>query len=522
MFLLAMGTPVREILILLVVVVLIVSISGIVMTATSPTMIAEKTSVLSYEHNGSFDYTIYLKPSYLYGSSSDQLATSSKYPVSLVDTINFVFTYNALNEGEADVWVNAVLRNSDIWSKVIELNPMTSTKGLTSIQFSLNPSEINEIYDTIQQETGISATIRSVNIEAHIKTNDKYFTHSLPITLSNTIIEIGSNLVSSFHTGTTEFSYLVNLKPNSVFDTTTLVPSPSSAMTTILGPGEIIISNLVDKMLLDYCYQFETNGPVEQLNIDLELKAILEAPDIWMKEFPLLHQDSNGDLNISTVIDLGGYFQSLAYIRAETGIPVDSYNLTIKADIHVSAKTPFGSINDTFVQSMIGTINSGIITWESPLTASQTGDILSTQIVLNPKAIFGLSIASARILFPITSIVSIIIVSLLVTSHFLTRRYGLSDTEQAMLHIMKKYGNRIIEATVQKPAIGERAISLVSIDSLINIADELGKLVIHESPVKRNQPHAYYVFDGATRYRYLLGGYQVEKEDDDIQIELTT
>ena len=38
----------------------------------------------------------------------------------------------------------------------------------------------------------------------------------------------------------------------------------------------------------------------------------------------------------------------------------------------------------------------------------------------------------------------------------------------------------------------------------MKIADELGKPIIHQTPTTAEQSHAYYVFDGLTRYEYLL------------------
>ena len=42
-------------------------------------------------------------------------------------------------------------------------------------------------------------------------------------------------------------------------------------------------------------------------------------------------------------------------------------------------------------------------------------------------------------------------------------------------------------------------------EDLMKIADELLKPVIHQPPTTPEEAHGYYVFDGATRYEYLLG-----------------
>ena len=41
-------------------------------------------------------------------------------------------------------------------------------------------------------------------------------------------------------------------------------------------------------------------------------------------------------------------------------------------------------------------------------------------------------------------------------------------------------------------------------EDLMKIADELLKPVIHQQPATLEEANAYYVFDGATRYQYLL------------------
>jgi hypothetical protein len=51
---------------------------------------------------------------------------------------------------------------------------------------------------------------------------------------------------------------------------------------------------------------------------------------------------------------------------------------------------------------------------------------------------------------------------------------------------------------------GETVVSLESMASLINVADELGKPVVHQVNVANGGMHEYYVLDGAVRYQYLL------------------
>ncbi len=485
-------------------------------------MIEEQTSALSYEHNGRFDYEICLKPSYLYGSSSDQLTAGYRYPAALVDSIDFTFTYDALDEDVTEIWINAVLYGGDIWEKEIELASGTAVDGMYNEQFSLDLDEIHEIYNTVEQETGINIITRSVNIEVHIKNAENDFIYNLPVSINDTILEIDSNLSSAFSTGNAGFSYVVNLKPNTIYDTPSLAsPSSSEIPVITLNPGGTIFTNLVDKMMLDYSYRFEADDTLEQLTANLEMIVTLEATDVWIKEFPLLYEEISGNHSTSTVVELDEYLQYLQAIHAETGASADSYEIAITATVRISAATPAGNINETFRQSLEGVINNSVLTWESPLAASRAGDILVAETVPSSKLILGFPVNAARVLFPIVMAVSFIFLSILAVSHYLSRGAVLSGTEQEILHIRKKYGDRIIEATNQKPAIGERIISLNSIDSLVNTADELGKLVIYKPPTRKNKYHVYYVFDGSTRYQHILGGYRDIKEDDYIKIDLS-
>jgi hypothetical protein len=104
------------------------------------------------------------------------------------------------------------------------------------------------------------------------------------------------------------------------------------------------------------------------------------------------------------------------------------------------------------------------------------------------------------------------------------RFWGLSQIEQEVFQIRKQYGDRIVEATSQTMLKGERVISLDSIENLFNTADELGKIVIHQPPISQGDPHAYYLFDGITRYQHLLGpgyteeSFEVIKTEEDFEV----
>jgi len=168
---------------------------------------------------------------------------------------------------------------------------------------------------------------------------------------------------------------------------------------------------------------------------------------------------------------------------------------------------------------MVGSLGAGTLQWQEELAKTENGSIKTSQVVPNPDKLLGLSVSGARVLFTISTIIFFLLSFYAVVFYVRSRTLGLSRVEQEVLRIKKKYRERIIEATSQIPVEGERIISLDSIENLLITADELGKPIVHHPPINRGEPHAYYVFDGVTRYQHLFGGNYLEK-DLEIRIDL--
>ena len=149
-------------------------------------------------------------------------------------------------------------------------------------------------------------------------------------------------------------------------------------------------------------------------------------------------------------------------------------------------------------------LGKGTLEWNEELVESKPGSITTSHMIPNPNKYVGLSVRGVRIL---AAIVASIVASLF--AYLMWRQLKLKPAEVPKIDkevrlVKKKYGERMAEATSQTPIEGEKAISLSSTEDLIKIADELGKPVIHQAPGTPEEAHAYYVFDGATRYQYLL------------------
>lgn len=499
------------------IVLLLAALAGFLATRALPEEVKQETTLLSYEHNGRFDYLIHLKPSYLFGPEPVEpppLPPNPQYPTAIINSINMSFTYQPASELPQQVEVAAILENPDIWQKKITLVPAKTRTGGFTIDFPLDLEGINKLFDTIDDEIKISSFSRNVTIVATVDSGTEMFSQSLPIKLGKTIIEVDSNLTQAQGRSLGKFDYSINLKENSLYDSKTLKPPavtpftpPSSSET--LKPGQVVFSNLVDKMDATFYYQFKTDKPVNNITSDVELTVILNATgsedtEFWSKKLPLLNIKKSGDFNVSFPVDVVGYFELLDTIRKETGASAESNNITISVTVHTVAETPFGLIDESFTQALKGGIKGSVLEWDKELAKTQPSSIITSPMVPNPNKFLGLSVNVARNLSLALLFIFGFFLLFSVVWYFMFKPEGVSQIERETLQVKKKYRERMAEATNQTPALGEKTISLGSIEDLIKVADELGKPVIHQPPRISEERHAYYVFDGATRYQYII------------------
>jgi len=490
---------------------------GFLSTRALPEEVKQETTLLSYEHDGRFDYLVHLKPSYLFGPEPVEpppLPPNPQYPTAIINSISVSFTYQPASEIPKQVEVAAILENPDVWQKKITLVPAKTRTGGFTIDFLLDLEEINKLFDTIDEEIKITSFSRNVTIVATVDSGTETFSQSLPIKLGKSLIEVDSNLTQAQGRSLGNFDYSINLKENSLYDSKTLKPPavtpftpPSSSKT--LKPGQVVFINLVDKMDATFYYRFKTDKPVNNITSDVELTVILNATgsedtELWSKKFPLLNSKKSGDFNVSFPVDLIGYLELLDTIRKETGASAESNNITISANVHTVAETPFGLIDETFTQALKGSIKGSVLEWDKELAKTQPSSITTSQMVSNPDKFLGLSVGASRNLFMALLFIFGFFLLFSVVWYFIFKPEGVSQIEKETLQVRKKYRERMAEATSQTPVLGEKTISLGSIEDLIKVADELGKPVIHQPLGTHEEQHAYYVFDGATRYQYII------------------
>jgi hypothetical protein len=184
---------------------------------TSPGFIGE----LNYEQYGEFDYEVHLKPNSGFGPITlkppaaispapaplKTVSNESTIMSRLLEGMDVSFTYHLESSksirklGEA-VTIEAILGNPEKWSKTIELVPLTDKNDDFTVTFPLDLRQFSELFDAVQQETGVSDSARNLTIKAKVHaladtdfgTLDTDFTHSIEADLKENMLVWTDNL----------------------------------------------------------------------------------------------------------------------------------------------------------------------------------------------------------------------------------------------------------------------------------------------------------------------------------------
>jgi len=508
-------------------VIFIIALIGMLAGTALPVQVEQEVSLLNYMHHGRFGYLVYLKPSYLFGpepTEPPEAPPNVLYPTALIeDEIDMSFRYETdsalLQSAKQGVKIEAVLQNGDLWQKELELAPVTDKTGGFKVEFELDMDEINEIFDTIDEETGVTTKKRLVTIVATVGLGEGLESYSLiqslPIILSSTVLEIGGERVKEVPDGDGgiaargTFDYTLYLEENSIYKTSTLKPPEYTPYVTpepkTLGVGPVIPYNLVDRMDTSYYYSFRASRPTEVITEEISVTATLESPDVWSKTFVLAPSTrQTGDFKLDFPVDVAYLNETLSAIREETGNTGETFNLIIEAFTHLTAETEFGVIDEVFTQTLSTELGQGILTWNEELSLTQEDAITTTQIIPNPSRYLGLSVGGVKMTSFILGLIFLMLFIASLVFYNQTKPAELPLFEKEAIAVGKKYSDRIAEAGSQTPTTGEKIISLGSIEDLIKIADELGKPVIHQPPTNTEKQHTYYVIDGTTQYQYII------------------
>lgn len=304
---------------------------------------------------------------------------------------------------------------------------------------------------------------------------DAYTAYRLPI-------EVTHDVTAFTYTHSGDFYYAVCLKPNSLYETTTI------------GEGKTYFRKITERIDTVFAYEFSCDRDAE-ITGEYDVTACVSSADEWEKCFVLVPRTTFASSGISASftdslqIDPAYYDGVLSDISDEIGARSQNPELTIRYNIHTVARTDVGDVDESLTPSLVIPLNKNAFTIENN-TGEKTGSIKTR------KTIFKQNVADRR---RYSTAAAILILILLIVFAFQTSdtQVTLSEAEKEIISARKKYGDWIADAMDVPIESGQSAIVMRSLDDLVKIAEELGKPIIQKTD-------AYYVFDGKIRYEYLM------------------
>ncbi len=289
---------------------------------------------------------------------------------------------------------------------------------------------------------------------------------------------------------TTQFDYVAHLKPNLLYNSSTL------------GPGQgTLYESLVTSLDLSFTYWLNLSAP-SNVAFGGGFELVVSSPGLWnytlnfsVKNEPAETGITSYEFTDSTGLALPGLYDLVGNITNQTQVSQGSFSVRYTA-IEV------GNIdfNGTHVQSFTTpflnfTFGSGLIV-PGPLVATSFGDIPTTVTTTDAGRASNLELAT------ILSIA--LLVALGAAIYWAWRpRAGQVDIQADLKSLTAPYQDAI--ATTWTAPQKENVVVLRDWEDIVHVADMLGKPILRYVFRRRDPPRFfYYVLDGPIQYIYLV------------------
>ncbi len=486
-----------------------------------------------YEHRGQFDYTVYLKPSILYGDfipteEEEEEEVPMVFFRNIIQEVQLSFNYNfnssqPLANVTNKVVVSVIAKNPGVWQKEMtqleEIHAGTEFK----VDFPLSLASLEQVVADIEQEIGISTTQRNFIIRAVVhttaetalgKTIEDEFSYEFTAITTAKKLELKGDLEGSEegskegirYEGEGRFDYEVYLKPNQLYETDVLrseappvaePPAEPPASPQTLGPGLLYFPRIISNIKASFSYQFLCDRPISEQSQEVEITATIENPGQWSKSLVVVPETNKaGSFTISFPIDIQYFTMVIDAIGQEIGVRGSSHKIVIKADVRTVARTDLGMVNEVYTQTLSGKLEANTLTFDKELSGSQSGSI-------GGAAIPGASgEGGSRAPWIIGLVIALLALGYFGWSQTQLRLAPVSAGEAEAARARKKYRQMMVDVE-ELPGVKptETVIPLNSLDDLVRIADDLVKPVLHQAEEGR---HSYCIIDSGVRYLYVI------------------
>ncbi|MEM1556710.1 MAG: DUF5305 family protein [Nitrososphaerota archaeon] len=291
------------------------------------------------------------------------------------------------------------------------------------------------------------------------------------------------------------YDYIAELKPNIIYNKTTLRPGEGTLYTAI-----------TTRINVTFTYTFTSNPNPEKANITMEnIVAKIESPGKWVKT---LHESEireimnlEGSVNFTLRIDCAAIKQLIDKIDKEVGTYTSSYNVYVTPTIRINAIVAERTVNETYTPELIiafktGTEKSNYISIEG-LNQTKNKDITETREITYPE------VEARRNMFSATTLAAAIGLAALIIAHLKIvgqQKSTERKSKEILKRVMEEYKDMIAEA-VGSPPKTQTTIDVESLEDLTKIAQILAKPILR---AKEDEEQIFYIIDGDMKYQYKI------------------
>jgi hypothetical protein len=320
-----------------------------------------------------------------------------------------------------------------------------------------------------------------------------YYTHQLPTHENQT-----TTLCTYQHTGT--YDYVAELKPNLIYNKTTLSSGEGTLYTAI-----------VEYINLSFTYTFKSNPKPENIQIVHQTTIQVESPGRWARTLTDIESQEilqlSGNLNFSLQINCTKVRQFVEAIDKEVYGTTRSttYNINIKPKIHVVANVTAQAIDETFTPELTVAFKTeaekgNYIAIEN-LNQTKQDAITKTEQIKLPQT---QNQRTASYIATATTVA--LTISALLYMRYRSPTPPTKTSEKLIKKLTAPY-EELIAKTTQKPPETETTIETESLEDLAKIAEILARPILHTT---EGEEHTFYIIDNDTKYQHKIRMNQIK------------
>ena len=313
-----------------------------------------------------------------------------------------------------------------------------------------------------------------------------YYTHQLPTYETQTI-----TLCSYQHVG--KYDYIAELKPNVIYNKTTLKPGEGTLYTAI-----------VKQINLTFTYAFTSNPGPENIIIKHNIIIQLESPGKWTKTLSDAEAQEmlklSNSLNFTMQVNCTKIRELADSIDKETGTRSTTYNIYVKPAIHVVANVTTKTIDEIFNPELTVAFKTeadkgNYIAIEN-LNQTKYGKITETR----QTPLSQVQTQKAASLTAIAITASSLTASVILYIYKEPQTPSEKASEKQLRKLIEPY-KELIAKTTQKPPETKTTIEVESLEDLVKIAEILARPILHTTEAEE---HIFYIIDNDTKYQFKL------------------